>query len=316
MCMYMRLYLPVINTLHSLWFRGRSHGPVSIGTNPLLFVRFSLMLFHPPSLTPRRQKMRLIIIATGVHTVAAPLTRRYPPSVQETCRHQPSDLLQLVCSACARPGQVPLGSPEFLLGLFPCALVWLIHSAFTADAGVHLVMAVKTLKTTPLYGVWKRGWREVPHYQGVMNRHSRGAHEPSPETLFTRVSDPSWMSEFWKRGWFIFHPKKVLRIHMLMGLRSHIKSQVFWPFDGNDESIGGHSGSRSLILLYIGANTTWLHNNGGKGKAIIRLVTLSRYLQQPFQIHCGITYASFDIKVLKYVTCQHFKGAVICSLLL
>lgn len=123
MCMYMRLYLPVINTLHSLWFRGRSHGPVSIGTNPLLFVRFSLMLFHPPSLTPRRQKMRLIIIATEVHTVAAPLTRRYPPSVQETCRHQPSDLLQLVCSACARPGQVPLGSPEFLLGLFPCALV-------------------------------------------------------------------------------------------------------------------------------------------------------------------------------------------------
>lgn len=68
MCMYMRLYLPVINTLHSLWFRGRSHGPVSIGTNPLLFVRFSLMLFHPPSLTPRRQKMRLIIIATEVHT--------------------------------------------------------------------------------------------------------------------------------------------------------------------------------------------------------------------------------------------------------
>lgn len=37
MCMYMRLYLPVINTLHSLWFRGRSHGPVSFGTNPLLF---------------------------------------------------------------------------------------------------------------------------------------------------------------------------------------------------------------------------------------------------------------------------------------
>lgn len=55
---------------------------------------------------------------------------------------------------------------------------------------------------------------------------------------------------------------------------------------------------------------------GGKGKAIIRLVTLSRDLHQPFQIHCGITYASFDIKVLKYVTCQHFKGAVICSLLL
>lgn len=63
------------------------------------------------------------------------------------------------CSACARPGQVPLGRLEFLLGLFPSALVL---SAFEADAGGYLLMTGQNSKDQLPYtpcdlGVWKRG---------------------------------------------------------------------------------------------------------------------------------------------------------------
>lgn len=53
------------------------------------------------------------------------------------CRHQPSDLLQLVCSACARPGQVPLGRQTFCL-----------------------TCSIKTLMTTPCIPLWSRSLEE------------------------------------------------------------------------------------------------------------------------------------------------------------
>lgn len=68
----------------------------------------------------------------------------------------------------------------------------MIHSAFTADAGVHLVMAVKTLKTTPPIRSLEEG---VKGSTTLPRGDELGTHgvpiNQAQKTLFIPVSDPS-----------------------------------------------------------------------------------------------------------------------------
>ena len=63
----------------------------------------ALVRFINSHLPPSRRG-RVVDRQTALFAVAAPLTWRYPPVCSWTCKHQPSNLLQLACPGCARPG--------------------------------------------------------------------------------------------------------------------------------------------------------------------------------------------------------------------
>lgn len=78
------------------------------------------------------------------------------------------------------------------------------------------------------------------------------------------------------------------------------------------------SGSRYFILMVESDRVTYLQGGGKSNDSLSERFSETVIKlpppHQPSHIHCGITYASLDKKVHRYVTCQHFKAAVVCSL--
>lgn len=150
------------------------------------------------------------------------LWHRLQDATRRACRrpyrHQPSDLLQLVCSACAHPAR---------------------------KARVSAWLQVKTLMTTPPNPLSPPCGLE----EGVKGSTTLPALNWSPGTStekrsFIPVTDAPWMSEVFKKR-MIHNSSKENASYATL----YLNNKLFRPFDGTDQSIGGprFSGSHSKV---------------------------------------------------------------------
>lgn len=162
----------------------------------LYFLSASVSDVPPPVRSPKygsKKKVEKIL------EVAAPLTRRYPPSVQETMQASTIRPAAVGLLGMRTPRSSPARKAKFCLA---CSIK-------------------KTLMTTPVpppvvWKVWKRGEGKYHPTKGIMSRHLRASMNWSPgtstSTASTRKHSRSRLriprgchtSIFHQKGWFIF----------------------------------------------------------------------------------------------------------------